>query len=238
MKHPIVVVNVSECFDKDRGAFEKVTLWDGVELSYRTDCARSSTVRAETNATRAQIAAAAEAYKATVEPVYCVRLGENNLVGHTYVVGGSRKVSKGTIVVVVDQIAAGYDSRYNRPTPARVLVEFDGQREWISTNCLKTWVAGAAPFWAGNVGVSDEVEQLTAQATLDTPTAAYSAIVGGITVVSDGIGLLDVKVAAAKAWARHYDLSYSTVVAGIETGDLAYKDAAIFMSQVYFYFNK
>jgi len=233
MKHSTVVVNVTECFDEDRGAFERVTLWDGVELSYRTDCERSSAgVRAETTATREQIKAAAEAYKATVPPVYCVRMGEHNLIGHSYVVGGSRKVSKGTQVIVVDQVQSGWDSRYNRATPAQVLVEFDGGREWISPNCLKTWVCGKAPWWANNVGVSASEDVIVA------PTAAYSTTIDGIEVVSEGISLLDVKIAAAKAWARHYDVNYSTVVAGIESGALVYKDAAIFTAKVYCYFNK
>jgi hypothetical protein len=151
------------------------------------------------------------------------------MIGHTYVVGGSRKVAKGTHVVVIDQVQAGWDARYNRATPAQVLVEFDGQREWISTNCLKTWVCGVAPWWPNNVGVI---------VTPVDPTPAYSAIIDGIVVVSDGVSLLDVKVAAAKAWAMHHGLDYYSVAYGVESGDLAHKDAAIFMARVYVHLNK
>jgi hypothetical protein len=233
MKHALVVVNVSECFDEDRGAFERVTMWDGVELSYRTDCARSSNIRAQTTATREQIKTAAEAYKATVKPVYCVRTGENSLIGHTYVVGGSRKVAKGTHVVVIDQVQAGYDARYNRSTQAQVLVEFDGGREWIATNCLKTWLCGVAPWWSNNIGVS-----ATESDVIVAPTTAYSATVEGIAVVCDGVSLSDVKIASAKAWAMHHGLDYYSVARGVESGDLAYKDAAIFMARVYVHLNK
>jgi hypothetical protein len=57
--------------------------------------------------------------------------------------------------------------------------------------------------------------------------------VGGIVVVSDGVSLLDIKIASAKAWAMHHGMDYYSVAFGIESGDLAYKDAAIFMAQVY-----
>lgn len=159
MKHFPVVVAVTECFDEDRGAFEMVTLWDGVALDTVTHTAKTDNAirfAAKVDATHAQKLAAAAHYKATVEPAYNNRTQMLDHIGHAYIVGGSRKVAKGTVVVVVDQIAAGYDSRYNRATPAQVLVEFEGGSEWISTNCLKVWVCGVSPWWTPSDVTADD----------------------------------------------------------------------------------
>lgn len=69
-------------------------------------------------------------------------------VGHTFKVGGSRKVKKGTEVVFLQYDQGGFNPRFRNYDPAKVLVEevSTGERHWISPNCLKEWVKGIREF--------------------------------------------------------------------------------------------
>lgn len=140
---PPVIVGVRERYSDNNGAYEVSTLWDGEQLSFDSTMYNKNAPYPVVNATSEQKAQAAEFYKKTVGPS-----GIDKAFGHTYIVGGSRKVAKGTKVIVRDYQDSYYDSRYNQRVDAKVQVECpDGQQFWISPNCLKTWVEGVYPYW-------------------------------------------------------------------------------------------
>jgi hypothetical protein len=137
-----VVVNVEERYSDNNGAYDVVSYWDGSEITTETLGGYTDKPTPSVNATIEQKALAAAWYKANVKKEI------SKAYGHKFIVGGSRKVSKGVIVTLLSYNEGGYSSRFNNYVQDSVLVQLeDGSTQTISPNCLKTWVEGVFPYW-------------------------------------------------------------------------------------------
>lgn len=145
MESKHVVVNVCECYSDNNGAFDVVSYWDGESISALSFFAQDNKPAPSVNASFEQKKAAAEWYKANVQRP------KSESFGHKFVVGGSRKIEKGAIVEMIDYQESYFNNKYYQHVDAKVLVECaDGRREWISSNCLKSWAEGTYPYWFDN----------------------------------------------------------------------------------------
>ena len=142
MNNLVAVVNVEEKYSDNNGAYDVVSFWDGSEIITETLGGYTDKVTPKVNATSEQKADAALWYKANVKKE------TSKSFGHKFVVGGSRKISKGSIVTLVSYNEGGYNSRFNNYLQDTVTVQLeDGDKHNISPNCLKTWVEGTFPYW-------------------------------------------------------------------------------------------
>lgn len=138
----LVVVNVEEKYSDNNGAYDVVSYWDGETITIETFNGYTDKPTPSVNATSEQKHEAALWYKANIKKEVSKAFGEK------FIVGGSRKVSKGTIVTLVAYNEGGYDSRFNNYVQDSVTVQLeDGSTQTISPNCLKTWVEGVFPYW-------------------------------------------------------------------------------------------
>ena len=137
-----VVVNVEGRYSDNNGAYDVVSYWDGSEIITETLGGYTDKPTPSVNATIEQKHEAALWYKANVKKEI------SRAFGHKFIVGGSRKVSKGAIVTLLSYNEGGYDSRFNSYVQDTVTVQLeDGSTQTISPNCLKTWEEGVLPYW-------------------------------------------------------------------------------------------
>lgn len=136
----LVVVNVEEKYSDNNGAYDVVSFWDGSEITTETLGGYTDKVTPSVNATKEQKANAALWYKANIKKE------TSKAFGHKFIVGGSRKVTKGAIVTLVSYNEGGYNGGYYIQDTVTVQLE-DGSTQTISPNCLKTWVEGVLPYW-------------------------------------------------------------------------------------------
>ena len=142
MTNLVVVVNVEGRYSDNNGAYDVVSYWDGEKIITETLTGNTDKVTPSVDATSEQKAAAATWYKANIQKEI------SKAFGHKFIVGGSRKVSKGTIVTLLSYNEGGYDSRFNNYVQDSVTVKTAaGETYKISPNCLKTWVEGTLPYW-------------------------------------------------------------------------------------------
>lgn len=138
----LVVVNVEERYSDNNGAYDVVSYFDGETITTETLGGYTDKVTPVVNATAEQKALAAMWYKANIQKE------SSKSIGHKFIVGGSRKVSKGAIVTLLSYNQGGYDSRYNNYVQDSVTVKtVEGETYNISPNCLKIWVEGTLPYW-------------------------------------------------------------------------------------------
>lgn len=136
----LVVVNVEGRYSDNNGAYDVVSFWDGSEITTETLGGYTDKVTPSVNATIEQKASAAAWYKANVKK------DVSKSFGHKFIVGGSRKVTKGTIVTLLSYNEGGYNGGYYIQDTVTVKTE-QGETHNISPNCLKTWVEGVFPYW-------------------------------------------------------------------------------------------
>lgn len=138
----LVVVNVEDKYSDNNGAYDVVSYWDGEAIVTETLTGYTDKVTPAVNATSEQKAAAAAWYKANIQKEI------RKACGHKFIVGGSRKVSKGNVVTLLSYNEGGYDSRFNNYVSDSVTVRTaQGETYNISPNCLKTWIEGTLPYW-------------------------------------------------------------------------------------------
>jgi hypothetical protein len=138
----LVVVNVEGRYSDNNGAYDIVSHWNGSEIATETLGGYTDKPTPSVNATIEQKHEAALWYKANVKKE------TSKAFGHKFIVGGSRKVARGTIVTLLSYNEGGYDSRFNNYVQDTVTVQLeDGSTQTISPNCLKTWVEGVFPYW-------------------------------------------------------------------------------------------
>jgi len=136
----LVVVNVEEKYSDNNGAYDVVSYWDGEAITTETLTGNNDKITPSVNATSFQKKDAAEWYKANVQKE------TSKAFGHKFIVGGSRKVARGTIVALLSYNEGGYNGGYYTQDTVTVLTE-QGETHNISPNCLKTWVEGTLPYW-------------------------------------------------------------------------------------------
>lgn len=138
----VVVVNVEEKYSDDNGAYDVISYWDGKAITTETLGGYTDKVTPKINATIEQKTLAALWYKANIQKE------TSKAFGHKFIVGGSRKVAKGTIVTLLSYNEGGYDARFGNYVQDSVTVKTEqGEMYKISPNCLKTWVEGTLPYW-------------------------------------------------------------------------------------------
>lgn len=138
----LVVVNVEEKYSDNNGAYDVISYWDGKAITTETLTGNNDKITPSVNATSFQRQDAAHWYKTNVKKE------TSKAFGHKFIVGGSRKVSKGAIVTLLSYNKGGYDSRFNTYVQDTVTVSTAaGETYKISPNCLKTWVEGTLPYW-------------------------------------------------------------------------------------------
>ncbi|AIM40621.1 hypothetical protein [Vibrio phage VpKK5] len=151
-----VVVATEDRFNDNDGSYHLAYIWNGVSLrtlNYSNGYNNVPFDAAQVDATPEQKEAAAEWYASTIKPSHG-RL--STFIGHQYLVKRSRKIKKGTKVVVRNVSDRMYNPRFNTYDPERALVEVVDTTEhheagyccWISLGCLDEWVHGARPWWA------------------------------------------------------------------------------------------
>lgn len=140
MNNLVVVVNVEEKYSDNNGAYDVVSFWDGSEIITEALGGYTDKVTPKVNATSEQKATAAAWYKANIKKEI------SKAHGHKFIVGGSRKVNKGTIVTLVSYNEGGYNGGYYMQDTVTVKT-VEGETYNISPNCLKTWVEGVFPYW-------------------------------------------------------------------------------------------
>jgi len=136
----LVVVNVSERYSDNNGAYDVVSFWDGESITTETLTGNCDKITPKINATIEQKTLAAAWYKANVQKEI------SKAFGHKFIVGGSRKVSKGSVVTLLSYNEGGYNGGYYIQDTVTVKTA-DGDTYKISPNCLKTWVEGVLPYW-------------------------------------------------------------------------------------------
>ena len=136
----LVVVNVEGRYSDNNGAYDVVSYWNGETITTETLGGYTDKPTPSVNATKEQKTLAALWYKANVQKEV------SKAAGHKFVVGGSRKVSKGSVVTLLSYNEGGYNGGYYIQDTVTVLTE-QGETHNISPNCLKTWVEGVFPYW-------------------------------------------------------------------------------------------
>jgi len=136
----LVVVNVEGRYSDNNGAYDVVSYWNGSEITTETLGGYTDKVTPKINATSEQKHEAAAWYKANVKK------DVSKAIGHKFIVGGSRKISKGAIVTLLSYNEGGYNGGYYIQDTVTVK-SADGDTYKISPNCLKTWVEGVLPYW-------------------------------------------------------------------------------------------
>lgn len=158
-----VVVAIEHLYNDNDGAYSVATTWDTVEktlggANYSNGYNNVAHDAARVDATAEQKAEAVAWYKANVQPDHC---NLSSYIGHTYLVKRSRKIKKGTKVIVLNVHDRQYNARFNTYDPERALVEVveptahheAAYRCWISLGCLDEWLVGAEPWWASKGGM-------------------------------------------------------------------------------------
>jgi len=147
------IIVIDEKYSDNNGAYDVVIMWNGSEVV--TEVLRGYADKCSTSeyATKSEVADAVQWHIANVKG--------KNYIGDTYIVGGSRKVAKGTSVVVVDYADNGY---YGVQVQVQ---DANGVKTWISAGCLKKWVCGSNPFWS-NAGIDDFGTENTAADDVET----------------------------------------------------------------------
>lgn len=138
MKTELALLAVVGCYSDNDGAFDMYQVWTGVGIDAIKVIGRTNNyVPATRPATIGDIEAAKTWYLANTR----VSAHSVQSIGCTYIVSGSRKIAKGTIVTVIDYAAPAY----KRSEQSLVQLD-DGRTAWISSNCL-TCVAVELPSW-------------------------------------------------------------------------------------------
>lgn len=145
----VVVVAVVETYTDNNGPEDYAVIFDG------TNCERVKYLSGYTqhytsidiNASEQQVIDAGIAY-AHNNPHMSVN-DMRNLYNSVVILKRSRKARNGVPLNVVNWSEAGYDNRYNRPVPAKVLVEDveTGERIWVSHSCVDKIVRTDYPTW-------------------------------------------------------------------------------------------
>jgi hypothetical protein len=144
------IIAVDQRYSSNNGAYDVVIMWNGSEIV--EDVIDGRGVATESKgvneyATKGEVALAVEWHITNVMP--------KNYIGGTYTVRGSRKIKKGTEVLVLDFVDEG---RFG----TKVLVQDEGgNKNWISTGCISEgFVKGVKPFWA-DCGIDETVADET-----------------------------------------------------------------------------
>ena len=140
MSATLKLITTEEKYSDNDGAYDVCHYWDGEQIIQETLRGDSAQPTTTIRATKKEVAQAVEWYKANNR----IRPDSRKVIGHKFIVRGSRKVKKDTLVTVVDFYDTG---RYGYKVAVK---DEEGQvTDGISPSCLAEWVESPAPYWEG-----------------------------------------------------------------------------------------
>lgn len=145
----VVVVALDETYTDNNGPETYAFIFDGTvceRVKYLSGYTQHYT-SIDINASEEQIKQAGIAYAHNNHKMSLSDM--RNLYNSVVILKRSRKARNGVPLNVVNWTEAGYDNRYNRPVPAKVLVEDveTGERIWVSHSCVDKIVRTDYPVW-------------------------------------------------------------------------------------------
>ena len=136
----LVMVSRDQCYSDNNGAYDVYTL---LNTQTRELVRESDSDQSPLNTEGFKRASADQKSIAAKVFAQNQKNEQKEMIGSTYIVGGSRKVAKGTEVLVLGYYAGGY-----RDTAVVTVRDGQGNVNDISPNCLKTFISCAQPWWA------------------------------------------------------------------------------------------